>query len=129
MSQTTIGREEFEELRARQELFKFRVVTGSMEPLIAIGSGVIVEVTADIKPHDIIVFWQDNKLICHVFWKKNEIIRSQGHEVLITRPLLGRAWDVSIQPSQVLGKVLNYKVPRWYLWRMYWADFRRFRKK
>lgn len=125
MNKGEISWEEFEVLRQSQTpLYKFKIVTGSMDPLIPVGSTVIVDTTAEIKPSDIIVFWQDNKLICHIFWRKNKIISQNGQEILVTRPLFGRRMDLSITAPHVLGKVINHHLPFWRLWLIRWRDYR-----
>jgi signal peptidase I len=121
---------EFQKLReASGPIFKFRVVTGSMEPLIPVGASVIVDGATEIKPHDIIVFWQDQKLICHVCWHENRVIRQEGQRIYVTRPLRGAFRDFSILQSQVLGKVLNFKLPVWRLWLMRLQDLNRLRRR
>lgn len=125
MNKGKITWEEFEVLRqSKTPLYKFKIVTGSMDPLIPVGSNVVVDTTAEIKLSDIIVFWQDNKLICHILWRKNKIISQHGQVILVTRPLFGRRTDLSITANQVLGKVINYHLPLWRLWLIRWRDYR-----
>ena len=116
---------EFKKLREENgPVFKFRIVTGSMAPLIPVGASVIVDGQAAIKPHDIIVFWQDEKLICHVCWQENKVIQQAGQKIFVTRALVGSQRDFSILESQILGRVLNYKLPTWRLWLLRWKDLR-----
>lgn len=125
MNKGEITWEEFEVLRqSKTPLYKFKIVTGSMDPLIPVGSNVVVDTTTEIKLSDIIVFWQDNKLICHILWRKNKIISQNGQEILVTRPLFGRRTDLSITANHVLGKVINYHLPLWRLWLIRWRDYR-----
>lgn len=125
-----ISWEEFTKLRQDGgPVFKFRIVTGSMEPLIPVGASVIVDGQAEIKPHDIIVFWQDEKMICHVCWHENKVIQQDGQKIFVTRPLVGGRRDFSILESQILGRVLNYKLPTWRLWLMRWEDLRHLRRR
>jgi phage repressor protein C with HTH and peptisase S24 domain len=121
---------EFEKLRENSgPIFKFRIVTGSMSPLIPVGASVVVDGKAEIKPHDIIVFWHDEKLICHVLWHENKIIQKNGQKIYVTRPLRGSYRDFSILESQVLGRVVNYQLPRWRLWLMRWSDMGNLRRR
>jgi hypothetical protein len=125
-----ISVEEFEKLRLKiGPIFKLRIVTGSMSPLIPVGASVVVDGKAEIRPHDIIVFWHDQKLICHVLWHENKIIQKNGQKIYVTRPLHGAHRDFSILESHVLGKVLNYRLPGWRLWLMRWSDLRFFRMR
>lgn len=121
---------DFEKLqRDSGPIYKFRIVTGSMAPLIPVGASVVVDSAADIKRHDIVVFWQDDKLICHVCWHENKVIQQCDQRIFVTRPLRGARRDFSILQNQILGKVLNYKLPRWRLWLMRWEDYRYLRKR
>lgn len=125
MNKGEVTFEEFEALRDSKTPFhKFKIVTGSMSPLIPVGSTVFVDTTAAINPTDIIVFWQNRKLICHILWSKNKIISHDGEGILVTRPLDSGRRDLSILSSNVLGKVINYKLPLWRLWLLRWSDFR-----
>ena len=49
-----------------------RVVSGSMSPWIQAGATVTLEVCdyEKAKPWDIIIFWREDKLICHILKKK-----------------------------------------------------------
>lgn len=125
MKSGEVSYSDFQKLREGSgPIFKFRIVTGSMAPLIPVGAAVIVDGVAEIRPYDIIVFWQDDKLICHTCWHENKIIQRDGQKIYVTRPLRGARRDFSILQSQVLGKVVNYRLPRWRLWLMRWEDLR-----
>jgi len=65
-----ISREQFSELQALP-FFKSKVITNSMEPVIKVGDEIVVDVgNPNIKRFDIIVFYFDEKLICHFLWRK-----------------------------------------------------------
>jgi hypothetical protein len=118
--------EDFLKLKKHSPLYKFTVVTGSMAPLIPVGGEIVVDTVTTPKLGDIVVFWQEGLLICHILWHKNaRLTDARGVSVLSTRPLDSHHWDLSIRSEQMLGRVLNYQVPRWRLWLLKWRDWRR----
>ena len=100
-------------------LHKLSVVTGSMDPLIPVGAMVVVDKAASYQVHDIIVFWQNKKLIVHILWNINKSVKVRDQEVLVTRALRSRMLDLSISRENILGKVINYKLSFWHLLRLY----------
>ncbi len=106
-------------------ILRFNVVTSSMEPLIPVGEKIIIDKTAELKQYDIIVFWQNEKLICHVLWHFNQRLKMGGSPIWVTRALKGIHWDLSIQPDHVLGKVVNHQLSFWWKLRLNWRDFRK----
>lgn len=91
---------------AAEESLYLRIASDSMMPLLKVGE--IVEVkTADLdslKKFDVIVFYQDDKLMCHFVWS------IQGDH-LITKSLKDpKSVDWPIKEALFLGK-LKVKVP------------------
>lgn len=79
-----------------------------MSPFIVSGDPVtIVELRDDISPITPIVFWQDEKLICHFFKKKKSI---SGVEYYITKPLSKNHEDPPVPVDNVLGVVVSPKI-------------------
>lgn len=102
--------EEFKVLK-KLMMFKSKVITGSMIPIINIGDEVIVEVgQTDIKRFDIIVIYLDNKLICHFLWRKNKVVKP----ILLQTRNMSKKLDVPIQEENYLGKVISHKIGFWY---------------
>jgi hypothetical protein len=101
------------------QLHKLSVVTSSMDPLIPVGATVVVDKAACYQVHDIIVFWQNKKLIVHILWNINKSVKIRDQEVLVTRALRSRSLDLSISREDILGKVINYKLSFWDLLRLY----------
>lgn len=98
-----VSKEEFEKLKSDQKNFlKVKVLTPSMHPLIRVNDQVLIErvTTKEIKPYDILVFWQNNKLICHFFIKK------QGDQY-ICRGLNNKEYDEPIAQSEIFGIVIK----------------------
>ncbi|MBY0517938.1 MAG: S24/S26 family peptidase [Bacteriovoracaceae bacterium] len=118
--------EEFVEVKKSQPLFKFSVITGSMVPVLQVGETVVVDVDSTIDIHDIIVFWQDGKLVCHTVWRKNRIIRDEGEEVWVTRGIASNMMDLSIKKSEILGKVISHKLPLWWKLKLRWRELKLF---
>jgi hypothetical protein len=124
MKVESLSWEEFQKLKTMNDpILRLNVVTSSMEPLIEVGEKIIIDKTAELKQHDIIVFWQNEKLICHVLWHFNQRLTLGGAPIWATRALKGVQWDLSIQPEHVLGKVINYQLSFWWKLRLRWRDF------
>ncbi len=104
-----LSREEFEKLKLLP-IYKSQVVSGSMEPVIRTGEEILIDVgNVDLKPFDIIVFYFDEKLICHFLWRKNRI----AHPILYqTRNMQGSA-DLPITEEFILGKVISHRISLW----------------
>jgi hypothetical protein len=103
---------------------KFIVVTPSLEPVVMVGEYVTVDMTSPPSRWDIIVWWDGQKLICHVLWHVNRLVTLDGETVYITCPLKGSRLDLSVPASQLLGKVTNFKLS--WLWRVrIWWNHRR----
>lgn len=88
----------------------------SMQPLYKRGQQLFIEIVNScdqLKPFDIIVFWQNDSYTCHYVWSKNKFFHDNHEDpTFITRPLnpIGR-FDRPIKFSQVLGRVTNGKIP------------------
>lgn len=88
-------------------LFKGKIVSGSMIPVINIGEQIIVEIKSrNIKRFDIIVFVQNKKLICHYLWNMNEIVEPR---LMQTRNIKGGK-DFPISEEDYIGKVISHKL-------------------
>lgn len=99
-----ISREAFQALK-NVPFFKGKIQTDSMEPLIKVGDTVVVEVgNLELKRFDIIVFYDDQKLICHYLWHKNVVVTPV---MLQTRNLHGKK-DCPIKLENYLGKVVSH---------------------
>lgn len=105
-----VSYEDFKELKKNFDKFtKVRIITPSMEPLILINDMVVISPLPkdlnDIRPYDILVFWQKNKLICHFFIKKE-------NGMYITRGLNNKEKDEPVQEDHLYGIVVKPKVGR-----------------
>ncbi len=91
---------------------KYRVASGSMEPVIKIGAELdLEEVTLpDLKKFDIIVFREGDKYTCHYIWHINQHIDAG---MITTRNLDGYKFDHPFHFNEVIGRVKNYQLPLW----------------
>lgn len=106
-SKKDITREEFNQLK-QLPLFKGTIVSGSMMPLMPIGTPIVVAVgDQTIKRFDIIVFYNENKLICHFLWNINKIVTPK---LLQTRNLINFGVDFPITMDDYLGKVVSHQL-------------------
>ncbi|MFY7992637.1 MAG: S26 family signal peptidase [Bacteriovoracaceae bacterium] len=100
-------REEFNQLK-QLPLFKGTIVSGSMMPLMPIGTPIVVAVgDQTIKRFDIIVFYNENKLVCHFLWNINRIVTPK---LLQSRNLVNFGVDFPISMDDYLGKVVSHKL-------------------
>lgn len=83
------------------------VVTGSMEPLIPVGSKAVIKPYdfKKLQKYDIIIFLQRDKLICHFVWHFSRMKKGE----LITKSLIGGE-DMPICKDDFLGIVDNFQI-------------------
>lgn len=104
-----ITREQFDEIRSLP-IFKSRVISGSMEPVIKVGEEVVVDVgNIDIKRFDIVVILLNGKLVCHYLWSMNKIVKPR---LLQTRNMQGQI-DFPVGEEDYLGKVVSHRLSLW----------------
>jgi signal peptidase I len=97
---------QFKELKTRP-FFKGTLVSSSMEPVIKVGDNIVVEVNAqNLKRFDIIVIYQDGKLIAHFIWSINKVVKPILYQ---TRNLLGH-YDFPITEEDYLGRVVSHRI-------------------
>lgn len=93
-----------------QPFFKGKIVSGSMIPVIAIGEEITVEIKArELKRFDIIVFVQNQKLICHYLWTMNKIVEPR----LMQTRSMGGGKDFPISEDEYIGKVISHRLSWW----------------
>lgn len=81
----------------------YTITSGSMQPLISVGTKTFVVRTTDIKPNDIITFRAEGKIVTHIYGGENP------DGTLMTRGMANREVD-SFWPAptrhDVVGKVV-----------------------
>ncbi len=104
-----ITREQFEDLK-KLSLFKSKVVSDSMVPVIRVGEQVVIDVgNTDIKRFDIIVIYLDGKLVCHYLWQLNKFVKPI---LLQTRNMSGKM-DFPVKIDDYLGKAMSHRLTFW----------------
>lgn len=88
--------------------YQGKIVSGSMHPLIKIGDIIQVEAISleQLEKFDIIVFYQNEMLVCHFVWHKS---RFGNQDEVITKSLIGGE-DLPIKKELILGRVKNFKL-------------------
>ena len=81
-----------------------------MVPVIQVGEEVVIDIgSMDLKRFDIIVIYQNEKLVCHYLWNINRIV---SPILLQTRNMSGKL-DYPVTLENYLGKVLSHKLSLW----------------
>lgn len=105
-----VGRTVFEKIKSTP-IFKGVIVSDSMIPLLKVGDRIVVDVgNRDLKRFDLIVFWNEDKLVCHFVWAMN---RTVTPFLLQTRNLKKLGKDVPISWEDYLGKVVSHGFSPW----------------
>ncbi|MES2527112.1 MAG: S26 family signal peptidase [Bdellovibrionota bacterium] len=105
-----LKREDFEKLKALP-FFQGNIVSESMLPVLKIGDKITVEVGNEkLERFDIIVFWSQNKLVCHYVWAINRTVRPL---LIQTRSTFYREKDYPIEFADYLGKVVSHRLSAW----------------
>ena len=111
----------------KQSQLDVRVLGKSMQPILFEKDIITVYPLTSLeslKRFDVIIFWQNNLLICHYFWRLNSHFQSDS-TTLLTRPLNPiRAHDHPIQLSQVLGIVPSVYITRWLRFKILFYAFK-----
>lgn len=104
-----VTREQFEKFK-ELPLFKGKIISDSMVPVIGINEDVVIDVgQKKLKRFDIIVIWVDGKLVCHYLWRINKIVKPL---LLQTRNMRGEM-DYPVKEEDYLGKVVSHKISFW----------------
>ena len=98
-----------------QPFFRGRILSASMSPLIEVGDEILVDVKSEkLKRFDVIVFVQDDVLVCHYIWRINYIVEPK---LIQTRSLLGKH-DFPIGFDKYVGKVVSHSLSFWQILRI-----------
>jgi hypothetical protein len=93
-----------------QKIFRGKILSESMEPVIKKDEEIVVEVKAvNLQRFDIIVFEDGNKFICHYIWSINKLIEPK---LIQTRSLRGPK-DFPFKQEQYVGKVISHRLSYW----------------
>lgn len=104
-----ISFDEFKELQSalnKGEPFTFIVSSDSMEPVIKTGEEVVVEpIREPLKLFDIIVFFQNNDLLCHMYIKPSRL-----NDGFLTSSYKYKSYDFPVKKENVLGVIGSHRV-------------------
>jgi len=118
---------EFEVLKKRLkagETLRFPIVSDSMSPAIKVGDFIeVIDLQRSPEPFDILVFLEEDKLICHIFVKAGSRFESTTAKYLF-RSLKYPYLDRPVSPELVLGLVQNFKLSGWQKLKFWWNFFR-----
>lgn len=105
-----LKREEFEQLK-KLDIFRGNIVSDSMVPKIKIGDKIVVDVgNLNLQRFDIIVFYSQEKLMCHYLWAMN---RKVEPILFQARSLKYGQKDHPIGFEDYLGKVISHHLSTW----------------
>lgn len=91
-------------------MIRCKIVSDSMLPLIPVGAEIFLrKINKDekFKVFDILVFKQNERLICHLFWHQNQFF---DKDMIITRNLKAQEYDHPFERRMILGVVTNYRM-------------------
>lgn len=95
---------------AKTKTLSCRILSDSMWPLLRVGQSVTISPVPDeLRPFDLIVFRYGERLYCHFVWA----VWKDPHEIQTRSLKTCLSNDLPIDPSHVLGKVVDRKVPWW----------------
>lgn len=108
-------------------LREIRLVSNSMAPLLPTGARAIVQGCSigDLKPFEIVVFWQNEKLICHVVCGQGDLPAADGQMTLVTRGLGSGGFDLPVPESWILGRVISHRLTWWQKAKFIWSTRRK----
>ncbi|MCO4755745.1 MAG: S24/S26 family peptidase [Bacteriovoracaceae bacterium] len=88
------------------------ILTGSMSPFIKPGDQVWIRPfdPNTLKKFDTIVFWSEDKLICHFFYKKEKI---EGNWFYFAKALNSKRLDHPFAEDEILGIAIRPTLPKW----------------
>ncbi len=105
-----ISEEQFQGIKRQflqQKMVTCQVVSDSMEPIIMTGDMITVALpTQPLRLFDILVFYQNKKLICHLFVKESQLSKDE----YLTSSYNGIVFDFPVKASEVLGVVVSHRL-------------------
>jgi hypothetical protein len=121
--ETSFSLDEFHGLKLKLEVsgpLGIKIVSGSMEPLLPIGTIAQVEFCRfdDLKPMDLLVYWRDDRLTCHAVWNIGYLPSARGDRTVITRGLGNPEFDYPVAESEIFGRVTSHRLTAWQALRM-----------
>ncbi len=121
LERTKVSEEQFQDLRkllGSEKFVGFKVVSGSMEPVIKTGEMIVIEKSEVLKRFDIVVFRQNSLLICHFIKFINRTPDSNGDPVYVTSGMANPVReDLPVPLGEILGTVVSHRLGRFFRFR------------
>jgi hypothetical protein len=115
MIQSQVSESDFENLKARiarGEPVAFKVASGSMAPVIAVGEPIVVaKHNGGFRRFDIVAFWSGEILICHYIWRRN-LLELQGEGPVFITKNIHLNEDLPVPAKNILGLVVSHSIPK-----------------
>ena len=108
-----VTRDRFYEIKSNLRTpTQVKILTGSMDPFIKAGEKVLIRPfdPNSLKKLDTIIFWQEHKLICHFFYKKE---LKQNKWIYYAKALNSKKLDSPLTEDDILGVVIKPSLPQW----------------
>lgn len=110
------------------DVVELNVVSGSMLPLIGINEKILVQsihkLNRELEPFDIILFLQDQILLCHYVAHINFLPGPDGRRFVTTQGLSSPGEDLPVYYDQILGTVVSHQIKGWSRWRLMLKSWR-----
>ncbi len=98
----------FKKYLSQNQALPLKIASDSMEPLLKIGQEIklVFKPIDDLRPFDLIVFLENERLVCHFYWHRNSLDGS-----ILTRSLKNpKLSDFPIHPDFYLGLVPDIRL-------------------
>ncbi len=108
-----VTKEQFNEIKSKLcKPTPVNILTGSMSPFIEAGDTIWIRPfdRNNLKKLDTIVFWSEDKLICHFFYKKEKI---EDKWVYFAKALNSKRLDAPFNEDEILGIAIRPQLPSW----------------
>jgi hypothetical protein len=94
---------------------EIRIVSGSMAPLLPVGSLASIEPCDfdHLNPFDLVVFFEEDKFICHTFWSGGAFPAANGDRTLMTWGLNNPDRDLPVAERFLFGRVTSHRLSPW----------------
>ena len=91
------------------------IISESMVPLLPVGCRCTIAPVSytEIKSFDLIVFFSEDKLVCHAVWAKQFLPAANGERTLLTRGFNNAGFDYPVRESEIVARVSSHQMSKW----------------